>query len=71
MTIYNATTKRSLFINFREVAPSAATENMFKGDSELSVLGNLVSGFEKRLCAHLCGAYVQLFGCYAICLFLT
>ena len=39
MTIYNATTKKSLFINSRETAPLKATEKMFKGNSKLSVLG--------------------------------
>ena len=39
MTIYNATTKQSLFINSRETAPIKAVEDMYDGNSELSRLG--------------------------------
>ena len=40
MTIYNATTQKCVVIDAREVAPLAATENMFKGRWNESQTGN-------------------------------
>ena len=39
MTIYDPTNKTARTLNAREVAPLAATENMFNGDSYLSKKG--------------------------------
>ena len=39
MTVYNATTNQAIFVNSREVAPIAATKDMFKGNPELSAWG--------------------------------
>ncbi|KAE9545643.1 hypothetical protein AGLY_001186 [Aphis glycines] len=41
MTIYNATTKKVMSINAREMAPKAATESMFVKEPTLSVYGGL------------------------------
>ncbi|CAB3359782.1 Hypothetical predicted protein [Cloeon dipterum] len=41
MTIYNGTTKEAFALNAREVAPGAAYEDMFEGNSTLSQLGGL------------------------------
>jgi len=39
MTIYNATTKKVTTINAREIAPAAATAEMFVNNPQKSILG--------------------------------
>lgn len=39
MTIYNATTKTTEFLNARDMAPAATSVNMFHGDPQLSFKG--------------------------------
>ncbi|KAL0131679.1 hypothetical protein PUN28_002905 [Cardiocondyla obscurior] len=41
MTIWDAKNKRADYLDAREVAPSAATENMFDGDADLAMYGGL------------------------------
>lgn len=40
MTIYDPASKTARSLNAREVAPLAATENMFEGNSSISQKGN-------------------------------
>lgn len=41
MTIWDATTKKADFLDARETAPLAATEDMFDGNAELSMYGRI------------------------------
>ncbi|KAJ8923080.1 hypothetical protein NQ315_001632 [Exocentrus adspersus] len=41
MTMYNKTTRKAYAFNSREVAPAAATEDMFSGNETLSQIGGL------------------------------
>jgi gamma-glutamyltranspeptidase / glutathione hydrolase / leukotriene-C4 hydrolase len=40
MTIYDSKTGKAECLNAREMAPAAATENMFSGNASLSIKGN-------------------------------
>ena len=62
MTIYDSKTGKAECLNAREVAPAAATENMFGGNASLSIKGNqflmkgclklLTSSFKKGNLSH-------------------
>ena len=43
MTYYNKENGQAYTLNARETAPSAAREDMFKGDSKLSVYSKLTN----------------------------
>ena len=43
MTIYNSTSGEARCLNAREVAPIAATENMYRSNGTLSQIGSIVS----------------------------
>lgn len=49
MTIYNATTKKVMSINAREMAPKAATESMFVKEPNLSVYGTSFINTNKKI----------------------
>ena len=41
MTVYNAATGKTEFLNAREVAPLAAYETMYDGDGSVSATGDV------------------------------
>lgn len=41
MTIWDAKSKKAAYLDARETAPSAATENMFDGNAHLAMYGRI------------------------------
>jgi len=46
MTIWDAKNKKADFLDAREVAPKAATEDMFDGNAHLSMYGMIFSHYK-------------------------